>query len=127
MSLCVPFRTLVNNFCMLILPFVEVCAHVLREHVYVLTANSPALWLKIKRKVKTKTQTLIRLLNYEEERDAWPSWQLWGLSISMYVGTILYSLLPSPPFCISSGNLVSLSERAGLSFVCFSCVGVGFE
>lgn len=91
-----PFRTLVNNFCMLILPFVEVCAHVLCEHVYALTANSPALWLKIKRKIKTKTQTLIRLLNYEEERDAWPSWQLWGLSISMYVGAILYSLLPTP-------------------------------
>lgn len=40
------FRTLVNNFCMPILPFVEVCA--LCEGVYVLTANS-ALWLKTKR------------------------------------------------------------------------------
>lgn len=77
----------------------EVCAHALCEHAYVLTARFTVLWLdKQERKRKTKTQTLIRLLNYEGNSNGWPSCQHYGLDI--YVGASLYSLLSSHPFSV---------------------------
>ena len=111
--------------------FTEECSCLVWRCVCVCTqtANSPALWLKTeeeKQKNKdTDTNRAVEL--WREQRCAVPMAAPGGEHYYIRGGSSL--LFPPIPFFffVSSRYLVNLSERAALSFACFSCVTALFK
>lgn len=79
-----------------------------------------------KRGKKNKAPTLIGLLNNKESRVAWPPVAAPGAE-HLHICGISFPFFPPTPSLLCFILPCSVSERAGLSFGCSSCVLVSFE